>query len=181
MKNLVLVKRYSEGLVRALDSVEEFNQVKEELQSFNHLLSRSTQLNRVLATPIASPAKRKEVLHSLFRLWPGFLSKTKRFLSLLVEQGRLGLLPEIIGQLPAIWNDEHGIVTFDIFSTVPLTTKEKKVLKEKLEKLEGSPVDLHFHLDPHLIGGISVKKGNIIYDLSIQGSLELLKQHLIKG
>lgn len=181
MKNLVLVKRYTEGLVRAIGATEEFKQVRDELQSFNQALSSHPQLNRVLNTPILSPTERKEIVHSLFRLWPGFSPKTKRFLLLLVEHGRLALLPEIIARLPETWNNEHGIVTFDVFSVVPLTDNEKKVLKEKLEKLERSPVDLRFHLDPHLIGGITVRKGNIIYDLSILGSLELLREYLIKG
>lgn len=177
----MIVKRYTEGLVKALDSPEEFSQVYKELQSFQKILLEHPQLNRVLVTPILSPTKRQEIARSIFQLWPEISAKTRRFLLLLVENGRVGLLPEIIAQLPEIWNEEKGIITFDVYSVVPLSPQEKKFLKEQLEELEGALVDLRFHLDPGLIGGISIKKGNIIYDLSIQGCLDRLKESLIKG
>ncbi|RLE04314.1 MAG: ATP synthase F1 subunit delta [Candidatus Aminicenantes bacterium] len=181
MRNLLLVKRYSEGLVKALESRQEFSRVYQELQTFQKILQNYPQLDRLLVTPILSPNKRREIARSLFQLWPEISDKTKRFLLLLIENGRVDILPEILAYLPDIWNEEKGIVTFDVYSVIDLTSEEKKKLQEKLARLEGAPVDVRFHLDPGLIGGISVRKGNIIYDLSLQGCLERLKESLIKG
>ena len=105
-------------------------------------------------------------------------NKTKRFLLLLVENTRLMLLPEILECLPALWNEEQGIATFEVSSVIPLNANQKKRLEEKLSQLEKRPVALSYRLDPSLIGGLSIRKGNIVYDASIQGDLERIKQKI---
>jgi F0F1-type ATP synthase delta subunit len=42
-------------------------------------------------------------------------------------------------------------------------------------------VELQYEIDPELIGGVRVKVGSTMYDLSIKGQLGLLRDKLIKG
>ena len=64
---------------------------------------------------------------------------------------------------------------------VPLTPEQKTALQERLEKIEGQPVALKYRKDPSLIGGLALRKGNIVYDVSLKGSLERLREHIIEG
>jgi len=100
---------------------------------------------------------------------------------LLVENERLDLLPDIIEILPDLWNEIRGVQTFEVSSVIPLTDKQKKRLQEKMEHLENGPVALRYKSDPALIGGLSLRKGNIVYDVSLRGNLERLLEQITEG
>ena len=82
--------------------------------------------------------------------------------------------------IPA-FNEEQGIATFEVSSVVPLNAAQKNRLEEQLIRLENRPVRLMYKIAPSLIGGLSIRKGNIVYDASIQGDLERLKQKIAEG
>jgi F-type H+-transporting ATPase subunit delta len=98
-----------------------------------------------------------------------------------VEHGRLEFLPDIVAAAPAAWNERQGVLTFEVSSVVPLTEKQKDRLKIELERLERKPVSLAFQADPAIIGGLSLRKGNIVYDVSVEGDLLKLKEKIQEG
>jgi F-type H+-transporting ATPase subunit delta len=180
MKNLVLVKRYCLGLLGAVRSEEEYASLLKELEAFARLMADRKDLNLTLLTPFL-PASRKirvaeEILEHL-SLQP----KVVRFIMLLVENERLELLSDILALLPDLWNEARGVATFEVFSVVPLQPAQQKKLKAELENYEQRQVALKFHEDPSLIGGISLRKGNVVYDVSLKGGLEQLREKIIEG
>jgi len=177
MRNQVLLKRYTQGLVSALQSPDEFAAAQHDLQSFSGILASSPRLRDSLTMPFLPVAKKKDIAAAVFKK-AGFSPKGARFLLLLVEHGRLSLLPDIAAHLPIAWNEEQGITTFEVSSVVPLNDPQRKLLSDKLAALEKRPVSLRYKLDPSLIGGLSIRKGNIVYDISIDGSLNRLKENL---
>jgi F-type H+-transporting ATPase subunit delta len=177
MKNQILIRRYAQGLINSTKNREEFDSLHAELKEWEKILSSHPKLQSTLQSPFLPPAKKKEIAAQILERFP-FEDKTRRFLLLLVENSRLMLLPEILDYLPVLWNKEKGIATFEVSSVIPLREDQKKRLKEKLSLLEKRPVSLSFITDRSLIGGLSLKKGNIIYDASIQGDLDRLKQKI---
>ena len=98
-----------------------------------------------------------------------------------MENNRLELFPDIIESLPEVWNEQKGISTFEVASVVPLTDGQRKKLERKLELLEKRPVLLKYRIVPELVGGFWVKRGNIVYDVSIKGNLMKLKEKISEG
>jgi F-type H+-transporting ATPase subunit delta len=148
-----------------------------ELGEFAHFFSSHEELQDTLQSPFLPATKKTEIATRILEIL-SVGDKARRFLLLLVENGRLALLPEILEHLPVLWNREQGIVTFEVSSVIPLSSEQKKRLEEKLTSLEQSPVMLTYKMDHSLIGGLSIRKGNIVYDASIQGDLERLKQKI---
>jgi F-type H+-transporting ATPase subunit delta len=180
MKNLVLVKRYCLGLLGAVHSEEEYASVLEELVSFAQLLAEQKDLNLTLLTPFLPASRKIKVADEILRRL-SLQPKVVRFILLLLENERLELLPDILELLPDLWNEAQGVVTFEVFSVVPLKPAQEKTLRIELENIEQRPVALKFHEDPSLIGGISLRKGNVVYDVSLKGSLEQLREKIIEG
>ncbi|MGD9347810.1 MAG: ATP synthase F1 subunit delta [Candidatus Aminicenantes bacterium] len=180
MKNRVLVKRYSQGLVNAIHDEEEFAAIHKELRDFLKLIESQEQLKKALQSPFLPLKKKKDLLDEVLQRL-SLRSKTARFISLSVDNGRLEFLPEILDFLPELWNEEKGISTFEVFSVVPLNEEQKEKLKGKLEGLEQRPVFLKYASDPSLVGGLSIRRGNIVYDVSIRGNLDRLKENIIEG
>ncbi len=179
MKNLVLVKRYCQGFLGATRGEQEFTSLLPELASFSELLTRD-KLAGILLSPFVSGTRRRKIAQKILShmsLHP----KTVRFILLLLENERLELLPDIIASLPDMWNEASGISTIEVRSVVPLSGTQKQALQQKLERIEQRPVALKFQEDPSLIGGLTLRKGNIVYDVSLKGSLESLREKIIEG
>ena len=149
----------------------------DELKQFDRFLAVHPELQDTLKSHFLPPPKKSEIAVQILERF-SIGDKAKRFLLLLVENRRLELLPEILELLPVLWNEEHGITTFQVSSVIPLSPAQKKRLKEKLARLERRPVSLTYKMDPSLIGGLSIRNANIVYDASIQGDLERLKQKI---
>jgi F-type H+-transporting ATPase subunit delta len=111
----------------------------------------------------------------------GVSKKTERLILLLLEHGRLNLLGAICGLFPILWNEKKGVSSFEVRSAVPLTEEQREALKARLEEMEKRSVSLSFRIDPEIIGGLYLRRGNIVYDASIRGSLAGLMEKMTEG
>jgi F-type H+-transporting ATPase subunit delta len=207
MSSQVLIRRYTQGLVNSIDDQVEYETLYKNLLAVQALLAGQPKLLELLQSPFLPVSKRaaiaEEILIKMFHIKPppeipsieaaepepypparddlSIGAKTARFLLLLIEHDRMPIFNAILDGLPAAWNEEQGITTFEVASVVELNAEQKKRLTSKLEKLEKRPVVLTFTTDPTLIGGLSIRKGNIVYDVSIEGSLQRLKEKISEG
>lgn len=65
----------------------------------------------------------------------------------------------------------------EIVSAVPLTDKEKEVIRQDVLSKTGSQT-VTFRVDPSILGGVVVKVGDKVVDGSVAGQLESLRQSL---
>ncbi len=177
MKAPTLVKRYAQGLVAALKTEEEFTAILGELKEVNRLFEAHYELKKIVHSPLVPASKKKQVVQSIFAVLK-FSSKTSRFLWLLNEHQRLNLLNEIVSYLPQAWREKRGVVTFEVRSAVPLQKEEVEELRRGLEKMEAAPVYLDLIVDPEVVGGFRLRKGNIVYDASVKGQLQKIREIL---
>lgn len=180
MRNKSLIRRYTRGLVHSIRDKEELGEIHGQLRDFLKFLREQDELDLALTSSLLPLSRKVAVAEDIL----GRLSlhpKTSRFVHLLVKNGRLGILEELVEDLLEVWNEEQGIQSFEVSSVVPLSEGQKKRLKEKLEHLERKPVDLKYKLEPALIGGLSLRQGNIIYDASLKGALAKLRESISEG
>lgn len=180
MKSQILVKRYTLGLVNSIKDETEFSALLGELSAFSELLQAYRKLKDTLFSPFLPTSRKMQIAQELLAS-ESVRKKAERFILLLVENNRLELLPGIIESLPDVWNEEKGVDTYEVASVVPLSDGQRRKLKVKLERLEKKPVLLKYRIDPELVGGLLIKRKNIVYDISIKGSLLKLKEKIIEG
>jgi len=180
MRQQLIIKKYARSLARAIETEQEFKICLKQLQSLAELMASKEKINFALTSPCIFTSQKMKIMAELLKK-SDFNPKVKSLLTLLTEHERLGAIPELVAILPGIWAEEQGIETFEISSAVELTEKEKIRLKETLEKLEKKPVRLLFSLNPEIIGGLLLRKGNVYYDVSIKGSLLRLKEIVVQG
>jgi F-type H+-transporting ATPase subunit delta len=177
MKNLAIVNKYAEGLAQALKDDKEYARVGAEIRTFLDLFVSREDLRRALVSPFVNAAKKRSLLDQVLT-GAGAGPKASRFLTLLLDNKRLELLPEIVEALPRAWSEKLGFVTYEVSSAVPLTAGQKDRLEKGLEASEKKPVRLVIRTDPAVIGGLAVRKGHIVYDASVEGQLAALKERL---
>jgi F-type H+-transporting ATPase subunit delta len=101
--------------------------------------------------------------------------------ALLLDRRGVSLLPAIAGEYDRILDRERGIVRALVTSAAPLTDDEAAALRDRVEGMTASQVDLSREVDPALIGGLTVRVGDRLVDASVRGRLERLRHQLLAG
>jgi F-type H+-transporting ATPase subunit delta len=104
-----------------------------------------------------------------------------KLVGLLVERGRIDRLPAVAADYHRLLNRERGVVEAVASAAAPLTGDETVALQRKLAEMTGRTVDLRIEIDESLIGGLTVRVGDTLYDASVRGRLERLRNRLVAG
>ena len=98
--------------------------------------------------------------------------EAKNFVGMLVENGRLTLLPEIGNQFHALKNAAEGAADAEITSAFEMTDAQVKDLMATLEKKFGRKLNPTVKVDNSLIGGVRVAVGDEVLDTSVRAKLQ---------
>ena len=104
-----------------------------------------------------------------------------KLVGLLVSRGRVDKVASVAAEYRRLLNRERGIVDAVATSATALTGAETKALANKVAKMTGRTVDLRVEVDELLIGGLTVRVGDTLYDASVRGRLERLRERLVAG
>ena len=102
-------------------------------------------------------------------------SKLKNLLNVVIDNGRLSVLPEIASQFRSLVNDRGGVADAHIVSAFPLDAKQQADLAKVLEKRFGRELKTSVTVDSSLIGGVRVTVGDEVLDTSIVARLEQMR------
>jgi len=88
-------------------------------------------------------------------------------------------LPPIAAEFRRLLNQRRGIVEALVTSAAPLSGDEVGSIRRKVEQMTGGSVELRTTVDDALIGGLTVRIGDTLYDASVRGRLERLRESLL--
>ena len=97
-----------------------------------------------------------------------------QFLSVLAENRRLAVLPEIAGMFDLLRAEDERIVKATITSATPLSEGDVASLRASLVKRFGREVEVSTAIDPSLIGGAVIDAGDVVIDGSLKTKLARL-------
>jgi len=98
-------------------------------------------------------------------------AEAKNLLSMLIENGRLSLLPEIEQQFHELKNAFESTADAQIISAFPMADEQVRDLVAVLEKKFGRKLVASVSVDAALIGGIRVTVGDEVLDSSVSARL----------
>ena len=100
------------------------------------------------------------------------------FLRTVIDNGRLGVLPEIASQYRALRNAAGGSADAVVYSAFAVDGPDLAELGVTLERRFGRKLNLVVVLEPALIGGICVVVGDEVLDASVRAHLEQMRAAL---
>lgn len=145
------------------------------LRQIDLLLQQSVELRRVWENP-AVPAEQKRNLLDAIVQRGGIEKHVRNFIAVLIDHRRLRFLDRIIEQFVKDLDARLGFAEARITSARELADAEKRILQSQVEKLTGKKVRASFGLDAKLLGGAVVRVDSTIYDGSVKGQLERIKE-----
>jgi F-type H+-transporting ATPase subunit delta len=106
-------------------------------------------------------------------------SDVKNFLYLLLREGHLDLLNDVVADLTRLSTQGPRVQRARVTSAVPLTSDEEESFRQRIHTRFGSDVDLEFHVDSSILGGAIVQVGDKIIDGSLASKLNVLQERLL--
>lgn len=180
MRGEAIAKRYALALTHLCSNSKEWENLRKELLSIISIVSENKELRDFMENPVF-PKNLK--INVIIRISDELKlsEETKRFLNILIQRGRFSLLDLILKNFEDIWNKRNNIYKMEIISSIPLDEKEKSEIIETLSRIKKGIIKASFSVEPEILGGIIIKEGNKIFDCSIKGNLERLKNRIMEG
>lgn len=170
--------RYARAFVdvvfdKKLDAVK----TEDELRSFAAMVSETHALRTVWESPSVPADQKRKVLDHIIKQM-GASQMTRNFIAVLIDNRRIAALPEIARQFQEEMNARLGIADAEVTSARELAAEEKQRLEQQISAITGKKVRAQYKHDPKVLGGAVVKVGSTIYDGSVKGQLQRLKEAL---
>jgi F-type H+-transporting ATPase subunit delta len=102
----------------------------------------------------------------------------KNLIKVLVEYGRLSILPEITFAFEELKALDEGTLEAQIIAAAQPSPAEVQDLVKRLEAKFGKKIEASVSVDPEIIGGIKIIVGDTVIDASVKGQLQNLSYTL---
>jgi len=166
-----LARPYAEALFKVAVNGD-MVQVGEQLSALASVAA-NPQLRQYAGNPNASADEVFDVITSVVTRPLG--ESTKNLLKMVIDNGRLVVLPEIAAQFHALVNARSGVSDATVYSAFPIEPAQLAEVVASLEKRFARKLNASVVVEPELIGGIRVVVGDEVLDTSVKARLEQMK------
>jgi len=174
-----IAKPYANAIFEIAQQNKSYADWKEVL-TVGALVADDTTMRAFVASPSSSKSDKVETMVAVFKsALNRVLSKQESsFVNLLLENGRMEILPAILELFETMGNLNGDTKTFHIVSAYQLSEKEKAQIVSDLSNKYSTTVNIDVTVDENLVGGVVIKEGDKVIDLSIQARIGELGSHL---
>ncbi|TPG64467.1 ATP synthase F1 subunit delta [Hymenobacter nivis] len=172
-----VASRYAKSLLDLGQEQGTLEQVKQDMDLLDQVVSGSRELRLLLRNPIVKHDKKLAILTALFK---GKVSDmTMRFFTILTQKNRESALESVAAEFKVQYNILRGIQTAEVVSAVPLTPALREQMRAEVTRQSGhAGVELAEKVDPALIGGFVLRVGDVQLDESVRSSLRKMRTAL---
>ena len=147
------------------------------LREIARLLTENTDLRRIWENP-AVPADQKRKLLDAIVQRESIDKPVRNLIAVLIDHRRIAFLPRIVAQLEKELDARLGFAEAQVSRARELGSEERRGLESQIERVTGKKIRAQYGLDPSLLGGAVVRVGSTIYDGSVKGQLERIREQL---
>jgi len=151
-----------------------------QLTDFLATWDGSPELREFFENPAVPAVQKVEILDKLNAKLK-LQKELRNLIAVLISNNRISHVREVAQAYRRLLQEQLGIRPAEIVTARELDNKEREALVAEIAKLAGSQIDASFTLDKSILGGTVVRIGSTVYDGSVRGRLERLKEALIAG
>ena len=149
-----------------------------ELEQMAALVHESHELRNVFGNPAVEHDQKIALLDAIVKRL-GANRLLRNFVAVLIEHKRVTHIGEIADQFKRDVDARMGIADARVSSARGLSDAEKKSLEKRLAEVTGKTIRATYAEEAGLLGGAVVRIGSTIYDGSVKGRLEKIKDEIV--
>jgi F-type H+-transporting ATPase subunit delta len=175
------VPRYATAFLQVVTAAKlDTTAIDRQLNDFLGTWDGSVELRTFFENP-ALPAVQKVAILDKLNAKLKLQKELRNLIAVLIDNNRIGHVADVAASYRQLLQQQLGIKPAEISTARELSAKEQAELVAEVSKLAGTKIDASFKLDPKMIGGAVVRIGSTVYDGSVRGRLERLKEVLTAG
>jgi F-type H+-transporting ATPase subunit delta len=151
-----------------------------QLGDFEATWDSSPELQTFFKNPAVAAAQKVAFLDKLNGKL-GMQKELRNLVAVLINNDRIGDIHEVAAAFRAEMQERLGIRQAEIVTARELSDSERNELIAGVGRLAGSRIEAHFKLDQSILGGAVVRIGSTVYDGSVRGRLDRLRETLVAG
>jgi len=152
----------------------------QQVNSIVAAIKESDELRKVWEAPDI-PANQKLRLLDAIGAQVGLSRTVRNFFAVLIDHQRIAMVEHIARQFETELDTELGFAEAQITSARQLTDDEKRELELRVAGITGKKVRARYAANPELLGGVMVQVGSTIYDGTVRGQLQKLREQLVSS
>jgi F-type H+-transporting ATPase subunit delta len=152
-------------------------EVDRQLQDFLVVWDASGQLREVFGDP-SVPGPQKLAVLDAIKTKLGLAPQVRNLLAVLTDHGRIGAVHEVVAEYHTELQKRLGVHQAEVTTARELSAADKDALLKTVAELAQGRVEAKFKLDASILGGVVVRIGSTVYDGSVLGRVERLKEVL---
>jgi F-type H+-transporting ATPase subunit delta len=151
-----------------------------QLDDFLLTWESSAELRELFVNPAVAVPQKIAVLDKMNEKL-GLLKELRNLLAVLIKNDRIGDVKDVAAAYRAEMQERQGVRSVEIVTASELGETDRGALVAGVGKLAGARIQASFKLDESILGGTVVRIGSTVYDGSVRGRLDRLKEALISG
>jgi F-type H+-transporting ATPase subunit delta len=177
LENNKVAARYARALFEAASAAGEAEPVARDLERVQSALDEVSGFYDFMANPGIPEREKRSLVQD--HVAKGLGAWVTRILDLLMENGRIAVLPQLTTQYIELLNQSENITQAEVITAVELEQELRDRIRRTLETSFGySRVELQHRVDPGILGGMVLKVRDQVIDGSYIGRLEELRKQV---
>jgi len=169
--------RYAKALIGISKEQNNLEVILKDMRDFLASLKQNPQLLVMLKSPVIKSQDKIAILKKVFG--KSYNQITMDFFEMIIIKNRAYYMDVVAKVFIEQYNILNNIMQATVKTAQVIDDKLKEEIKLFIEKYMGKKVELKSIVDPKLIGGLMIQMDDKLFDASISGKLNQLKQDLL--
>ena len=175
------VSRYARAFLEVVTAAHlDTNAIDKQLADFEATWDGSPELQTFFENP-AVPAQQKVAILDKLNARLGLQKELRNLIAVLINNDRIKEVHEVAAAYRAELQEQLGIRHAEIVTARELGDDERNALIASVGEMAGARIEASFKLDQSILGGAVVRIGSTVYDGSVRGRLDRLREALVEG
>jgi F-type H+-transporting ATPase subunit delta len=171
---LQIARRYAEAYFALARQARDIPGWRSALENVNAVLS-DPRAAAVLRDPRLPHGERIKLVADLLS---GLPAPARNLARLMVERGRLPVLPQVLEHYDVLADRASGVQRAEVLTAVPVTAALETSIRTRLAEQLGGEVQTTVRQDPEILGGLVIRIGDRVIDGSVRTRLAMLQAAL---
>ena len=174
----VISVRYARALLKSATTMKLDRQVYADMQTLATSYADVPQLRFTIDNPMLEKAQKLKLLETA--CGKDATPLTKRFLQLVLDEGREGTLPLMVQSFVALYRQQKNITRGRLITATAVSPETEAKMKRMVETKTQGTVEFQTEVNPEIIGGFILEYDTYRMDASVKSKLNSILTELKK-
>lgn len=172
-------KTYGEALFSIAMEENKASLFLEEAEGILQILKENPEFDSLMLHPAIPKQEKLQVVDEVFQ--ERISSEMTGFLKVILQKERYRELVSVLEYFIARVKEIQKVGIAYVTTAVELTAQQKEQVKQRiLETTDFLTMEMHYRIDPQIIGGMIIRIGDRVVDSSVRSKLDDLTRQLLQ-